>query len=278
TGPFTGTMTFPSGPPALTTTNEIAFVMALDASGNALWAKLLDLGAGGVVVGAAADPSDNGFVLAGYSTGPATFGTCTGTDGGGQDIVVAKVKGDATGDLLWARQIGGTGDQAANGVTVDATGHVFIVGVYRTGLDLGNGALPAPTGTAQNIFIGKLDGAATGNALAAVAIAPSVSGARPKGNAIAVASTGHVVIGGQGNGARPIDATHTLMLAPSGPDGFVARLAPDLSAVWARRIGDTDMQTAIATQVVNGVAVAGSGDVIAVGNFAGVVDFGTGPL
>jgi hypothetical protein len=263
----------------LTAATETSFLAAFDKSGALLWARILDLGPGGFVLGLAADAKDGGFLVAATATAAVSFGTFTGTAGGGKDIFVAKVAGDAAGTLGWARQIGGTGDQSARAIAADANGHGFVVGQFAGALDFGDGALPVPPVGAKNLFVSKLD-TATGTAQKSIAI-----GARGTqlAQSVAVDTTGDVVIAGYLAGsAVTFDAGAGITLTPAGKDGFVAKLSSDLlHARWARRLGDVQASgdggtQALDPQEATGVTVDSKGRVTVVGLFAGTTDFGTG--
>jgi hypothetical protein len=266
---------------ALTSPSETNFVAAFDAAGAPLWARTLELGAGGFVLGVAADPSDKGFVLAATATAAASFGSFNGTAGGAKDIVVAKVAGDAAGTLAWARQIGGTGDQVARAVAIDSHGAAFVVGQYTGVLDFGGGALPTPMTGARNLFAAKLDGNNGGAQLATRAM-----GARGTqlAEAASIDGAGNLVMAGYLAGPAVLfDAAASIQLTPRGQDGFVAALRGDLTgALWAQRIGDVDVSgqdggaQATDPQEATAVAVDGSGHVVVVGTFKGTTDFGVG--
>jgi hypothetical protein len=275
-GVFSGDLQFT---PTLTLTSptEISFLAAFNGStGDVQWATALDLGAGGFILGLAADPTDNGFVVAATATAAVNFRTFAGTAGGGKDLFVAKLS--AAGDLGWARQIGGTGDQIARAVAVDPSGHPIVVGQFGGTLDFGTGALPAPpVASSKDIFVAKLD--TTGAAMQAVAI-----GARGNhiAEAVAADATSVVIAGYLAGGTVRFNAATPIMLSPQGQDGFVAKLSTDLqTTAWARRIGepassgDPDGGTPPppSPQEATGVAIDSAGHVIVVGAFQGTVDF-----
>ncbi len=66
-------------------------------------------------------------------------GAKTGEDG---DLFVAKL--GATGNGLWSNRYGAAGFQQMNGVAVDASGSIGVIGTYTGVLDFGNGVLPTP--------------------------------------------------------------------------------------------------------------------------------------
>jgi hypothetical protein len=128
---------------------------------NFLWAK----GMGGTSY-------DNGLSIAtdgsgsvyttGYFQGTADFdpgpGTYTLAAFGGTDIFVTK--SDASGNLVWAKQIGGPNYDYARSITVTGTGKVYLTGYFAATADFDTGAGVynlTSTGSAD-IFVCKLDG------------------------------------------------------------------------------------------------------------------------
>jgi hypothetical protein len=263
TGTYTGTLAFGGAAPALTSNVNTVFLAGFNAAtGSALWARTINLG-GGSLVGIATDPTDNGVVVAGTSGSGAgaDFGGGALTNGGGKDVVVAKFN-SATGALLWAKQYGGTLDQVGQAVTVDASGKIYVTGQYSGALDFGNGALPATTTSAQKrIFVARLDDA-TGAGQASRSIGTAQ---QQQSVAVAVDMSGNVLLGGSITGTVDF-GTGSPLVSAGGQDAFVAKLAPDLSTVWAVRFGDST------TQSTTGVATDGAGNVVVSGLFQGVVN------
>src|SRR5580692_3772018 len=77
---------------------------------------------GGAVVSDATGAS----VVVGTFQGTATFGSVPFTSAGAIDFFVAKYGSD--GELAWARVFGGSGNDAASGVALDASGDVLVAG------------------------------------------------------------------------------------------------------------------------------------------------------
>lgn len=92
--------------------------------------------------GVATDAAGNVYTT-GHFTGTADFNPGSGitelTALGNLDIFVSKLT--AAGDLVWAKQIGGTDVDKAASMTVDAAGNVFVVGTFMGTCDFdpGNG-------------------------------------------------------------------------------------------------------------------------------------------
>jgi hypothetical protein len=145
------------------------FVSKLDASGNFVWVKQL----GGIdsdgAQSMAVDVSGNVFT-AGYFKGTADFdpgaGTFDFTSAGDYDIFVSKL--DASGNFVWAKQMGGSSYDEASEITVDSAGNVYTAGGFTETVDFdpGTGTFDLTSAGGIDVFINKLD--ATGNFVWAV--------------------------------------------------------------------------------------------------------------
>lgn len=93
----------------------------------------------------AADAAGN-LYLAGTFTETIHLGSRTFTSAGAEDGYLAKL--DSRGQVLWAQQFGGTLDDYAQDVAVDAAGNVYLVGTYQG---------TATVGTATMTSVGGVD-------------------------------------------------------------------------------------------------------------------------
>ncbi len=168
TGYFQGTADFNPDPAVsnnLTSagSNDV-FVSKLDSSGNFVWAK----GMGGsandegnsVVVGASGNILTTGIFegLADFNPDPAVTNNLTSA--GGRDIFISKL--DASGNFVWAKSMGSTGNDVSNSIAVDAAGFVYTTGYFAGTADFNPD--PAVTNNltsagSVDIFISKLDAA-----------------------------------------------------------------------------------------------------------------------
>jgi len=97
----------------------------------------------------------------GYFHGTVDFdpgaGTTNLTSAGDLDIFVHKL--DASGNLVWAKRIGNTGEDDGYYITTDASGNVYTVGNFQNTVDFdpsaGTSNLTAAGG--KDVFIHKLD-------------------------------------------------------------------------------------------------------------------------
>jgi hypothetical protein len=262
---------------------------ASSTDGSGQWARRVGFSTSKVqstgLSGIAGDPQGATFVLCGTANqsgtdlSPSLQGNAQWQ--GGTDIVLAGLDG-ATGDTLWAAQVGGNNDETCAGVAVDGQSNTYVVGSYRFAsvVRLGNLA-PLPTVNdpkAVGLFVAKLgrqspfgvadagaedssgaadagaqDSSSLLNALWAVPFAEGRQGIVPVmlalGSDLVVAGTipsGGLVLGG-------VDL--------SASDIFVARLdGATGSPVWIKGIGKAANATvtALAERANGGLLLTGS--------------------
>ena len=239
TGVYQGSMTFNTNTFANTSDTPFAFVAAFGSDGTALWGKSVDLGgpAPGGQLTIAAHPNFDDFVVCGYATNAVTDLVTGGTPNGDglKDIVVAKIKGD-DGSVVWARLIGGAGDQTCNAVAIADDGNVLIAGGYLGTLDFGSGPFPVQAGVVNVLpWVAKLSGS-TGSTILATSFNMVGTKGRADIRAIAVDASGNAVIGGQITRGPILFGTTTL--TPTGTsalaDAFAVKLDTSLKILWAK--------------------------------------------
>lgn len=110
--------------------SDDAFLAKYSASGNLLWAR--QLGTSGLDGGnsVSADGLGNVYIAGG------TRGSLAGNNAGGYDAFLAKY--DASGNLLWTRQLGTFEHEQGQGVSADGLGNVYMAGYTFGGLDGAN--------------------------------------------------------------------------------------------------------------------------------------------
>ncbi|WP_428656423.1 SBBP repeat-containing protein [Runella sp.] len=102
--------------------------------------------------GVAVDAGGNVYVTGAYA-GTVAFGNTSITSVGSQDIFIAKYNG--AGALQWVRSAGGpNGDQGLS-IAVNASGNVYITGLYSATATFGNTSVTAAG--ANDIFVAKYD-------------------------------------------------------------------------------------------------------------------------
>ena len=270
-GAFQGTADFDPGAGTLNLTSngsDDVFVTKLDVAGNSVWARALGGTSQDVGSGVGLDAAGHVYIagrFAGtvdFDPGPGTFNL---TSAGAHDAFVIKL--DSAGNFVWAKQLGGTGNDQGLALAVDAAGSGHTVGFFSSTVDFDPGAGTFNlTATGSDVFVSKLDGA--GNFV----WAGRMEGDFPGG--VRVDASGSVLTVGNFSGTGDFDpGPNTFNLTSAGGPGdvFISKLDSAGHFVWARRVGGT------ALEFGNAVAVDSTGNVYAVGGFEGVADFDPGP-
>ena len=164
TGMFYGTNDFDPGAGIanLYSTNGNIFLLKLDQNGNYVWAKNGPGGTGPYTVPRLEMDADaNLYMISAIYPGNNTFnpgtGTRTITSAGGYDGCISKY-GNA-GNFLWARRIGGTGDDYFAGSYMGSDGSLYLTGQFNATADMdpGTGAFSLTAqGTESDAFVLKL--------------------------------------------------------------------------------------------------------------------------
>jgi hypothetical protein len=161
-GNYTTSITFDS----ITLANERAYIVKYDSSGNVLWAK----GALTLANSTAADALGNVYVVGSFYSLTLTLGafTLTNTDTSGFFADIYIVKYDASGNVLWAKSIGSTGQDEIASIATDPMGNIFVSGSfgYTPSITIGSYTLTNATnnnGWGYDIFVAKYD--ANGNVI-----------------------------------------------------------------------------------------------------------------
>ncbi len=140
--------------------NDNIFIAKYDTAGNVLWAK----SAGGTlydyVESVATDINENVLITGKFLSSPLTFGNTTLTSVGGHDVFT--VKYDKNGNVLWAKSVGGTGNDYSDGIATDKHGSVYVTGQYCDSSIILNGINFTSAG-ACDLFLLKYD--SSGNTL-----------------------------------------------------------------------------------------------------------------
>ena len=170
TGYFYGTADFDPGAGIFYLTSVSAsysdiFISKLDTSGDFVYAKSMGGTNYDISNSIALDASGN-IYSTGYFQGTSDFDPGVGTFNltsadSAADIFISKL--DASGNFVWAKQIGGTDYDYGRSMSLDASGNVYTTGDFYGTVDFdpGAGTFNLTSGSGAAIFISKLD--ASGN-------------------------------------------------------------------------------------------------------------------
>lgn len=225
-----------------------AFLAKYDSNGNVLWVRR----AGGLsreyASGLAVDGQGNAFVTGAFQD-LATFGSVVLIGSANLETFVAKC--DAQGNFLWATRLPGQlfsdlPPNRYNTIATDAQGNAYVGGSHFTTSFPGSG------------FIAKV------NPSGALVWNKPVAGAV---SSIASDSLGNIYFSGSFDTSINLDG-QTVSTAGSS-DVFVYKLAPNGTAIWAKRAGF------VFDDFGNGLAVDAAGNAFVTGTFHDTTQFET---
>jgi len=267
-GFFRGTVDFDpnAGTANLTSAgDEDVFVQKMDPSGNFVWAKQMGGVSRDIARSIAVDVSGNVYIT-GYFEDTGDFdpggGTANLTSAGRDDIFVQKL--DSSGNYIWAKQMGGTGDDNGISITVDGSGNVYTTGDFEGTADFDPGAGALISEGASDVFAQKLDG--SGNSL----WVKSFGGINPdKGYSIGVDTDGNVYTTGWFAETVDFDPGVGIanMTSAGEEDIFIQKLDGSGNLIRTKRIGGISRDFGFS------IMIDGPGNVYATGEFAETVDF-----
>ncbi len=273
TGYFQGTCDFDPNASTVNlvgiSTNDNIFISKLNSSGAYVWAKLI----GGSVenYGSAIKTDALGNVYtAGYFSGTSDFNpgatVLNLTSNGLQDAFISKL--DATGNFVWAKNFGGTGDDKVRGISIDASNNIYTVGDFYNAVDFDPSSTASYTLASFGLsdgFIHKLDQAGT------FVFCKSFGGVSyDYPFSVKTDLIGNIYFGGA-------FYSSTVDFDPSALaynitsvgfyDGFICKLNTLGDLYWVKKIGG------ISDQLVRGIDVDLADNVYSTGNFVGNTDF-----
>lgn len=251
-----------------------AFVLKLDADGGFIWARRMGGTRTDMALAITVD-KENCVYSTGLFDGGVDFDPGAGAFNlfsmGDSDIYIQKL--DATGNFLWARQVGGSISEEAHGIALDAEGNLLLSGrfVGRIEFESVASALQIDSIGQQDCFILKLDADAN------LVWARSVGGsgeAIVRNSDLAVDSLGNVYSAGSFTGTVDFDpGADVVNLTSQGfPDIHVLKLDAGGDFGWVRRA------TGSSTQIVTGIALNKQGDVFTTGYYHGNLHFSGGAI
>ncbi len=245
-----------------TTSNLLLLVILLSSSAlysqNWSWAKK---GAGANNEngnGICSDNAGNVIITGNFSSPSINFnGSILNNAFTGADDIFT-VKYDPSGNVVWARQAGGTSYDNGYAVATDLSGNIYVTGYFQsTKLIAGTDTLTYKGGTGNDIFILKYSPSGT------LLWARSAGGGKSDdGLGVSADASGNVYVTGSFQSPSLIFGTDTLFNASStSNDIFIAKYSSSGTPLWARRAGGASGEGA------NGASCDPSGNVFITGFF-----------
>lgn len=186
---------------------------------------------------------------------------------GGLDIYVSKY--DTSGELIWAKRIGGTEDDEGTAIAVDGSGNVYLTGNFQGTADFNPGSeiYNLTSNGVKDIFVCKLD--SEGNFLWAKQMGGATN---DTGHAIVVDHSGDVFVTGEFEKTVDFDpGTGNSPLTSRGQtDIFLLKLSTTGDYQWVKHIGSESFDRGEALTIDSG------SNLFLTGYFTGTVDFDPG--
>lgn len=141
------------------------FIVKYDTNGNVLWAKKAGGGKDDCGNSVATDTSGNVYIVGYFESTSIVFDSITLNNSGYEWGDMFIVKYSPSGNVIWAKNAGGGRFDAAQAVTIDPTGNIYVAGWFRSPTIV-FGAITLthyPLNYWENMFLTKYD--ADGNVL-----------------------------------------------------------------------------------------------------------------
>lgn len=253
--------------------NSDMFLVKYDSYGNVLWAKSFGSAYGDeLALSVATDLSDNIIMAGWYGAGGLIVGSIGFIASGGSNPDIVIVKFDSSGNIIWARNAGSTGDDRAASVTTDAAGNVLLTGTFKSPtINFGSTTLTngGPSYSTCDVFVAKYD--SSGNVLWAKR-AGGTKDDTPFG--ISSDPSGNVLVTGSFISASISFGTTTFTKSDSTNGNiFVVKYNASGTVSWAKNAGG------VKNDCGQSICADASGNVLVTGFFRSVyINFGTDTL
>ena len=246
----------------------VTFQIALAQTPSWQWARNAGQAGNEATSGVAVDASGNVYATGWYTSANIIFGSTNLINPGGFTSDIFLTKYDPSGNVIWAKTFGGTDGDIGNAVAVDASGNVYITGLFTSSvMAVGTVTLTNTSTTGSEVYVAKLD--PSGNAI----WAKSAGGASgDKGNGIAVDASGNVYVTGSFSSSGINFGTGAMANAGAN-DIFIVKYDQGGNTMWSKNAGGSG------NDLGNGIAMDASGDVYVTGSYSSSsINFGAGSL
>ncbi|MDB4517000.1 hypothetical protein N9089_05310, partial [Crocinitomicaceae bacterium] len=192
------------------------------------------------------------------------------TSNGGTDFYIQKLDA-TTGAFIWGKSFGGSSSDSGKAIEVDASGNVYVTGIFNNTVDFdpGPGVFNlTTTGSGGNIYVLKL------NSFGFFVWAKSLPGFNFGSTSydIAIDGSSNAYITGDFNGSVDFDpgVGTDIRTAVGSQDVYVLKLNSSGNFVWARTFGGSEYESG------RGIHVDALGNTYTTGSFSGTVDLDPG--
>ncbi|MEZ6044111.1 MAG: hypothetical protein R3C11_00710 [Planctomycetaceae bacterium] len=278
-GEFDTSIDLDPGPGTMNVTNDGSddtFLIKLNAAGEFIWGGTYSSSVNVLTEDMQIDASGNIYLL---GTFEGTVDLDPGaevlnfTSNGGDDLFFTKL--NSSGELVWARTIGGTGYEWQGGIDVDSTGNVYISGSFEDTVDLNPGAgVSTFTTDGFSVFIEKLNSAGEFIWAKQLEANPASSSTDSDSFDLTLDDAGNVYLTGTFEGKVDFDPGTGVFDLDAGTQNeiYVSKLNNSGEFLWARMFDSNGFGPNIGTNL----EVDSLGNVYTTGRLYGTIDFDPG--
>ncbi len=275
TGIFFGTTDFDPGPGIANLTsagNEDVFVCKFDNNGKFIWVKQFGGTTNDFCNAIKLDRFGNIYIN-GYFDNTADFDPGTGVfnlvSAGATDIFVCKLNN--SGNLIWAKSIGGPSADVAYSIGLDEQHNVYSTGFYWATVDFdpGGGIFNLSSNGLGDGYILKLN--TNGDFINAGKMGGN---SRVRGISLKLDKTNHIYIAGHFDGQADFDpggGSQILNSPIDDDDIFIAKYDLNFNLVWVNQIAGPSYQQAF------DIETDAADNIYLTGHYNGTADFDPGP-
>jgi len=199
--------------------------------------------------------------VTGFFRNTANFGDIILTAPGASAPFV--VKTDPSGEVLWAKQFGGTGLDIGHGITTDTNGNVYTTGIFTSTVSFGSITLSAST--MPTTFVVKQD--TDGNVLWASKFADVNEQEIVYAQAITIDTQNNIYTAGHFRSTADFGGIVLTKEHDTSFNAFLVKQDENGNVLWAKKIGET------ASVDIYKLATDSSGNIYITGKFNGTVNF-----
>ncbi len=249
--------------------NDI-FMLQLDPQGNFLWSKQIGNLSNETATHHILDANDNIFLAGAFSSTidlDPGMNTQNFTSNGSSDIFIEKL--DATGNLIWAEQIGGASLDQASAIALDNDNNIIVTGRFSNLVDFDPDTTFNNLGSSTSglsMFVMRLDSNGTLDWAGEV---KGTGGEYPL--SVITDAQDNVFITGWFDQTADFDPSlnsFNLTANSNSPDMFIQKLDANGQFVWAKQIGGSPA-------IGNAITTDQNDNIITLGYFYGTTDFGS---
>lgn len=221
------------------------------------------------------DPAGNSYItgrIAGTADMDPSAGVANLVSSGMEDVFVAKY--DVNGAYLWAFKIGGAASDIGYSIALDASGNIFVTGLFSGTADFNPGAAVANliSSGLNDVFVAKYS--SSGAYQWAFKLGSSSA---DTGWGVCTDASGNCYVTGHFSSTIDFDPSPavTNLTSAGSLDAFVAKYDGSGAFQWAFKLGDAAAPNGL--DMGRGIACDPSGNCYVTGTYTGTVDFDPSP-